>query len=235
MPLAAVPSSTGAPPRTDASSVLPATAPSAPSATTASFEAILAASRIDPARAPTVTLGEMVAAMSGTPVPPAAPILPDAVLSDIANLGGSSPLGAAAARGTGDDWGTAGARPAAAVGSGAKVLDAGERYLGVPYRWGGTSASTGFDCSGFVQQVFADLGVRLPRVSVDQAKQGRAVASMAEARPGDLVFWRGSGSRPNHIGIYAGDGTMLVAPRTGDVVRYQQITRTPDLIRRVVD
>jgi cell wall-associated NlpC family hydrolase len=231
VPLAAVPS-TGAPPRPDASSVLPASASSDQATTAASFEAILAASRVDPVRAPTVTLGEMVAALSGKPVPPAMPVLPDTA------DGTQRPeaAGVQAARATGDDWGTAGARPAAATSrSGAAVLDAGERYLGVPYRWGGTSASSGFDCSGFVQQVFADLGVRLPRVSVDQAKQGRAVASMAEAQPGDLVFWRGSGSRPNHIGIYAGDGTMLVAPRTGDVVRYQNITRTPDLIRRVVD
>jgi cell wall-associated NlpC family hydrolase len=56
---------------------------------------------------------------------------------------------------------------------------------------------------------------------------------MSPARPGDLVFWRGNGSRPNHIGIYAGNGQMLVAPRTGDVVRYQEIRRPPDAIRRV--
>jgi peptidoglycan DL-endopeptidase CwlO len=104
------------------------------------------------------------------------------------------------------------------------VLAAGERYLGVPYKWGGTDPATGFDCSGFVQRAFADVGVSLPRVSVDQARQGTAVPSMDQARPGDLVFWNGDGSRPNHIGIYAGEGRMLVAPRTGDVVRYQDIT-----------
>lgn len=119
-------------------------------------------------------------------------------------------------------------------GPGRAILQAGERYLGVPYLWGGTDAATGFDCSGFVQQVFADLGVRLPRVSVDQARTGAPVSSLDEARPGDLVFWHATGGRPNHIGIYAGDGQMLVAPRTGDVVRYQEITRTPDAIRRVI-
>ncbi|MTV27356.1 NlpC/P60 family protein [Nitriliruptoraceae bacterium ZYF776] len=124
--------------------------------------------------------------------------------------------------------------PSAGGGDGSAVIQAGERYLGVPYRWGGTDPSSGLDCSGFVQRVFDDLGVKLPRVSVDQARQGTPVASLAEARPGDLVFWRGDGRRPNHIGIYAGDGRMLVAPRTGDVVRYQDITRTPHGIRRVV-
>ena len=125
------------------------------------------------------------------------------------------------------------AAPAAGGGAG-EVIAAGERYLGVPYLWGGTDPAKGLDCSGFVQRVFADLGVRLPRVSVDQSKAGTAVPSLAEARPGDLVFWHGDGSRPNHIGIYAGNNRMLVAPRTGDVVRYQELSRTPHEIRRVI-
>ena len=111
------------------------------------------------------------------------------------------------------------------------VIAAARRYLGVPYLWGGTDPSRGLDCSGFVQRVYADLGISLPRVSVDQSKQGAAVASLAQARPGDLVYWSGS---PNHIGIYAGDGKMLVAPKTGDVVKYQDITRTPHAIRRIL-
>ena len=114
------------------------------------------------------------------------------------------------------------------------VLTAGERYLGTPYVWGGTDASVGFDCSGFVQQAYADLGVSLPRVSADQARAGVAVDGLERARPGDLVYWNGDGSRPNHIGIYAGNGEMLVAPSTGDVVRYQQITREPHAVRRVL-
>jgi len=124
--------------------------------------------------------------------------------------------------------------PGSARASGSAILAAGERYLGVPYRWGGTDPRSGLDCSGFVQRVFSDVGVRLPRVSVDQAKQGTKVASLAEARPGDLVFWRTDGRRPNHIGIYAGNGEMLVAPRTGDVVKYQKLNRTPHEIRRIV-
>ena len=123
---------------------------------------------------------------------------------------------------------------AAEAWAGARVLAAGERYLGIPYVWGGDDPATGFDCSGLVQQVFADVGVDLPRVSADQARAGRPVAGLAEARPGDLIYWAGDGSRPNHIGIYADDDRMLVAPRTGDVVRYQDITREPDAVRRVL-
>jgi cell wall-associated NlpC family hydrolase len=142
-------------------------------------------------------------------------------------------------------FGQAGAAPAGAAPAGgvaafqglgqvtgqvSGVIAAAEKYLGVPYKWGGTNPATGLDCSGFVQRVYADLGISLPRVSVDQARQGTKVPSMDQAQPGDLVFWRGS---PNHIGIYAGDGQMIVAPRTGDVVKYQKITRTPHEIRRI--
>ena len=199
----------------------PSPSPAAASPSTVStgdFAAALATAtaRVDPARLPTVSLGTMVASLAGA--------APAAVAEAYANAT-VSPTGAAG-----------GVAPALAGGdgaAGARVLAAGERYLGVPYRWGGTNPEVGLDCSGFVQRAFADVGVRLPRVSVDQAKAGTAVGSLAEARPGDLVFWHGSGSRPNHIGIYAGDNRMLVAPRTGDVVRYQEMSRTPDAIRRV--
>ena len=180
---------------------------------------------IDLSQLPTVTLGQMVAAIVDGPDPdtmqPAAG--PDAVTT----------AGAPTRR---DAWGVSADRPASAgTGPGAAVLDAGEQYLGVPYKWGGTSASTGFDCSGFVQQVYADLGVQLPRVSADQSRAGREVpGGMAAAQPGDLVYWNGNGGRPNHIGIYAGEGKMLVAPSSGDVVRYQEISRTPDAVRRVI-
>ena len=114
----------------------------------------------------------------------------------------------------------------------AGVLQAAEKYLGVPYLWGGTDPEKGLDCSGFVQRVYADLGVSLPRVSRDQAKAGEAVGSLAEARPGDLVYWSGN---PNHIGIYAGEGRMIVSPHTGANVRYESLgnRRAPDAIRRV--
>ena len=122
-----------------------------------------------------------------------------------------------------------------AEGLGQQVLSTGEQYLGVPYQWGGSDPDSGFDCSGLVQHVFAELGVDLPRYSGDQAQAGSEVASLEEARPGDLVFWHGEGDRPNHIGIYAGDGKFLEAPRTGLNVRYREIASTPDTIRRVIN
>ena len=110
------------------------------------------------------------------------------------------------------------------------AIDIAQRYLGTPYVWGG-EAPGGFDCSGLVQHVYAQLGVNLPRVAADQARAGQPVASMADARPGDLIAF---GEPVDHIGIYAGDNLMVVAPKTGDVVKVQEIYREPTAIRRVM-
>lgn len=131
---------------------------------------------------------------------------------------------------------------ATAAGSGTQVAASGDaivtearRYLDVPYVWGGTSPD-GLDCSGLVQLVYKNLGYDLPRLSADQAKAGTPVASMAQARPGDLIAWDNS-SRNNgadHIAIYVGDGKMIEAPRTGLNVRIIDVPSTPDYIRRIV-
>ncbi|KQX69518.1 transglycosylase SLT domain-containing protein [Angustibacter sp. Root456] len=110
----------------------------------------------------------------------------------------------------------------------AVVADA-RRYLGVPYRWGGTEPGSGLDCSGLVQRVFNDLGVSLPRTVAQQKDVGTAVPSMDAARPGDLLVFGN-----HHIGIYVGDGKMLAAPKTGDVVKIQSVYDTPTRIRRVL-
>ncbi len=122
-------------------------------------------------------------------------------------------------------------RPASGELSGSDVVANATRYLGVPYRWGGTDPDTGLDCSGFVQQVYEDLGVELPRVSRDQARTGTAVPDLVSARPGDLVAF---GDPVDHIGIYIGHGRMIVAPRTGDVVKVQDVPGDWTAIRRVL-
>ncbi len=115
--------------------------------------------------------------------------------------------------------------------TGDDVVVAAKRYLGVPYRFGGSDPESGLDCSGFVQRAYADLGIRLPRVAKDQAKEGVAVPSLAMARPGDLVAFN---SPVSHIGIYVGDNKMIVAPHTGDHVKIQTIYGTPSAIRRIL-
>jgi hypothetical protein len=105
----------------------------------------------------------------------------------------------------------------------------------VPYLWGGTDPSKGLDCSGFTQLVFGNLGIDLPRVSSQQATAGRAVASLADARPGDLVFFDHSSSRAgiDHVGIYIGNGKMVAAPQPGESVKIQDVGN-PAVIRRVL-
>ena len=120
--------------------------------------------------------------------------------------------------------------PAPRSSAGERIVDLASEHIGVPYVWGGEDPS-GFDCSGLIQFVYAKLGVELPRVSRDQARAGQPVASLSEALPGDLVAF---GTPVDHIGIYAGNGQMVVAPRTGDVVKLQQIRREPVAIRRIL-
>lgn len=93
-----------------------------------------------------------------------------------------------------------------------------KQFLGTPYVWGGESPG-GFDCSGLVQFVYNKLGVTVPRTSAEQAKVGLSVP-LDELQQGDLVFF---GTPVDHVGIYAGDGKMVVAPKTGDVVKIQDV------------
>ncbi|HSE80173.1 MAG TPA: peptidoglycan-binding protein [Gaiellaceae bacterium] len=109
--------------------------------------------------------------------------------------------------------------PPAASSRGERVAAIAQRYLGIPYRWGGESPSTGFDCSGFVQFVFSRVGVSLPRVVSAQYRAGRAVARSA-LRPGDIVFFNGLG----HDGIYIGGNRFVHSPSSGDVVKISTIT-----------
>lgn len=101
-----------------------------------------------------------------------------------------------------------------------EVVNIAKRYLGAPYRWGAEGPNS-FDCSGFTQFVFRQVGVSLPRVSRQQIRVGERV-SRDDLQPGDLVFF----GRPiHHVGIYVGGGRYIHAPRTGDVVSIDPLTR----------
>ena len=114
--------------------------------------------------------------------------------------------------------------------TGGDVIQDALKYLGVPYKWGGTDPTTGLDCSGFVQQVYEDLGISLPRVSRDQAKAGRPVADLESAQPGDLIAF---GTPVDHIGIYVGNGRMIEAPHTGDCLLYTSPSPRDGLLSRM--
>jgi cell wall-associated NlpC family hydrolase len=89
---------------------------------------------------------------------------------------------------------------------------------GVDYQWGGESPKSGFDCSGLVQWAYGKLGIKMPRVSGQQAHMGRK-APISKLRPGDLV------AHPGHIAVYAGNGMMWEAPHTGAQVRLVPVRR----------
>jgi cell wall-associated NlpC family hydrolase len=92
------------------------------------------------------------------------------------------------------------------------------RYLGVPYVYGGASPS-GFDCSGLVMYVYAQLGISLPHYTVAQWNATEPI-SQSQMAPGDLVFFNNLG----HVGIYIGNGQFVDAPHTGSVVRIDSIS-----------
>ncbi len=96
--------------------------------------------------------------------------------------------------------------------SAAEIIEYAKSYLGVKYTYGGTSPDTGFDCSGFTKYVFDKFGIKLNRVSSDQATQGIEVAK-DDLMPGDLVFSDTDGGNNNitHVGIYIGEGLFINA------------------------
>lgn len=109
--------------------------------------------------------------------------------------------------------------PPTGTGGGAAIVSAAYKYLGVPYRWGGASAN-GVDCSGLVMLAHRAIGVRLSHYSGSIGSGGRSV-SRANAQPGDVVCYSG------HVGIYVGNGMMIHAPQTGDVVRVVKVYGSP--------
>lgn len=119
-------------------------------------------------------------------------------------------------------------RPSAkAATSGEKDMGAiaartAERFVGIPYRWGGENVVDGMDCSGFVRAVYNLCGLSIPRTSRDQFKAGESVAK-AGLKDGDLVFFGSSEEAINHVGIYVGNGRFVHAPRRGEEIRVTSV------------
>jgi len=97
-----------------------------------------------------------------------------------------------------------------------RIVEAARAQVGVPYRYGGSSPTQGFDCSGLVSYVFAQQGIFVPRTAAQQFLAATPVPERA-LQPGDLVFFRLAGPRAevSHVGIYAGAGRFVHAPQSG--------------------
>lgn len=101
-----------------------------------------------------------------------------------------------------------------------RVLDSGDELIGTPYVWGG-STPRGFDCSGFVQYIYREHGIELPRTSRQMANAGVHVpARVASLAPGDLMLFDGTTSTISHVAIYAGNGRILHSSSSGHGVGY---------------
>jgi cell wall-associated NlpC family hydrolase len=108
-------------------------------------------------------------------------------------------------------------RPASRPGE--QVVRVAAGMIGTPYKYGGEDPHKGFDCSGLVFYSFDQLGVEVPRTAADQ-RHAAAPVARDELTPGDLVFFRSSARRVDHVGIYAGAGKFIHAPSKGAVVTY---------------
>ncbi len=97
-----------------------------------------------------------------------------------------------------------------------------ERFVGIPYQWGGNTVVDGLDCSGFAKAVYNLCGVNIPRTSREQFKAGNPV-NRGDLKDGDLVFFGSSESSINHVGIYIGNGKFVHAPRRGEEIKIASI------------
>ncbi|MBH1936785.1 C40 family peptidase [Streptomyces sp. AV19] len=110
-----------------------------------------------------------------------------------------------------------------ASGRAGAALNAAASKIGSPYVWGATGPSS-FDCSGLTSWAYAQAGVTLDRTSQAQANNGTRIYDQSQLQPGDLVIFYGD---QHHVGLYAGNGQVLHAPRTGTVVRYEAMSNMP--------
>lgn len=135
--------------------------------------------------------------------------------------GGSTPFGAGKpgvtiAKGVQSDVGNGPISPTAP-----RVLQLAKKYLGTKYVWGGSNPSTGFDCSGFVQWLYGQQGIKLPRTTYEQIKVGQHV-DRGHLQPGDIIFFSNAGD-VHHEGMYIGNNQFIHAPHTGDVIKISSL------------
>lgn len=106
--------------------------------------------------------------------------------------------------------------------TGDQIVSIAESLIGSPYRYGGSSPSKGFDCSGLVYYTHQQLDITVPRTTKQQA-QHRPAKKLTSAKPGDILFFRIYGDNVSHVGIYTGNDQFIHAPKSGKRVSYASI------------
>lgn len=117
--------------------------------------------------------------------------------------------------------------------TGSQIVKYAKKFLGCPYKYGGTSLTKGSDCSGFTQSIYKEFGYSIPRTSLEQSSYGTKV-SASSVQEGDLVFYK-NGKKVGHVAIYIGDGEVIHSSNEKDGVKISQMNyRTPYCIRRIL-
>ena len=110
----------------------------------------------------------------------------------------------------------------AASGTAGKLIELAKSKLGCKYVWGATGPNT-FDCSGLMLWCHKQLGISIPRTSLDQSKSGKPV-SRSDLQPGDLIFWKTTSAEVGHVGMYVGNGQFIHAPNKSKPVKYDSLS-----------
>ena len=148
--------------------------------------------------------------------------------------GASSDGGGGSAGSSGGSSSGSGGGSALGSGDGSVIAAYGLKFVGNPYRYGGTSLTNGTDCSGFTMSIFKKFGISLPRTSSEQSRTGKKI-SVSDARAGDLIFY-GSGGHVSHVALCIGGGRVVHASNRKDGIKTSNIYyRTPICARRVID
>lgn len=108
------------------------------------------------------------------------------------------------------------------------VIDRAHELLGTPYKWGGTSADQGFDCSSFLVYLFkTEANIQIPRTTAAMHRSTAATIKRTALKPGDAVFFKGNGrGQISHVGLYIGEGKFIHSPRTGKSIRIDSLSNT---------
>ena len=147
-------------------------------------------------------------------------VSPGTILDGVVLAGRVINAGTAAGRAAGGSSTTRMPRSPNPTAAASRVLNTADRYLGVPYVWGGNTPN-GFDCSGFTKYVFAKNGVSLPRTSREQARVGDAVPlDYGAMLPGDILLFAEPGEAVSHVAIYVGSGRIIHASSAAGEVSY---------------